>query len=117
MKKEANQSVREVAENRLGKEKLAQLESLYPGRHLNVIVVEDKVAVLAPLTAKALSDYTRCIADQSEKGGFDKAAHMIIEQLWLEGDAEIRDDEEFFMGAMVQVMNIVEVKKSVFGRL
>ena len=45
-----------LAEQKFGKEKLAELQAQFPGRKLNILVVEDKVAVLMPLTPKALSN-------------------------------------------------------------
>ena len=41
---------------------------------------------------------------------------MLINELWLGGDDEIRDDDEYFMSAMIEVQNLIEVKKSAFGK-
>ena len=105
----------EKAEKKFGKEKLAELKAQYNGRNLNIIAVEDKMAVLMPLTAKALSNYTRRLIDPD--GGIDIAAKELINELWIAGDDVIRDDEEYFISAMTEIQNIIELKKSSFTKL
>ena len=113
--KEQTQTAIELAEKRFGKEKLAQIKAQFPGRKLNVIAVEDKVALLQPMTAKALSNYTQMVVDP--KGGLDTAAKCLMDELWIGGDEAIRDDEEYFISAMMEIQNIIEIKKSSFGKL
>lgn len=108
-------TIRQIVECRFGKEKITQLQEQFKGKKLNVIVVEDKVAILAPLTPRALSDYTRMCLDQD--ANMDTAAKMLIDSLWLGGDEEIRNDDEYFMSAMIQVQNLIELKKSRFGKI
>ena len=95
-------------------EKLEQLKAQFNGRKLNIIVIEDKVAVLAPLSAKALSDYTRMVIDP--KAGPEQATRLLLDQLWLGGVEEIRNDEDYFMSAMVEMQNLIELKKSTSGK-
>lgn len=102
----------QLAEQRFGKEKLDQLSKEFNGRKLCIIAVEDKIAVLKPLNAKELSDYTRTMMS----AGLDVAARQLLDALWLGGDECIRDDEEYFMAAMVELQNVIELKKSTFGR-
>lgn len=113
-KEAMEKTVAEIAEQKFGKEKLAGLQAQFPGRKLNILVVEDKVAVLMPLTPKALSNYTRMVMGKDT--GIDDAARMLINELWLGGDDEIRDNDEYFMSAMIEVQNLIEVKKSAFGK-
>lgn len=113
-KQKIEKTVAQMAEQKFGKEKLAELQAQYPGRKLNILVVEDKVAVLMPLTPKALSNYTRMIMNQD--AGIDDAARMLIDELWLGGDTIIRDDEEYFMSAMIEIQKIIELKKSASGK-
>ena len=103
-----------MAELKFGKEKLEELKARFHGRKLNIIVVEDKICVLMPLTSKALSNYTRMMIDSD--GGLDTAAKQLLDELWLGGDEEIRDDEEYFIAAMTEIQNLIEVKKSGFGK-
>lgn len=102
----------QLAEQRVGKEKLDQLSKEFNGRKLCIIAVEDKIAVLKPLNAKALSDYTRTMMSS----GLDDAARQLLDALWLGGDECIREDEDYFMAAMVELQNVIELKKSTFGR-
>ena len=114
MKKEIEKTITQIVDERFGKEKMAQLQAQYNGRKLNIIIVEDKVAVLAPLTPKVLSDYTRMVMNPN--GGVDAAAKLLIETLWLGGDDVIRDDDDYFMSAMIEIQNLIELKKSSSGK-
>ena len=105
----------EMAEQRFGKAKLDEVKAMYNGRNLNVIVVEDKVALLGPLTAKALGNYTRSVIDSDR--GIDVASKELINELWIAGDDEIRDDEDYFISAMMELQNIIELKRSSFCKL
>ena len=40
-----------------------------------------------------------------------------MEALWIDGDNCIRDDEDFFISAMLQMQNVIELKKSSFSRI
>ena len=68
----------------------------------------------SPLSAKALSDYTRMVIDP--KAGPEQATRLLLDQLWLGGDEEIRNDEDYFMSAMVEMQNLIELKKSTSGK-
>ena len=105
----------EMAEAKFGKSKLDEVKALYNGRRINVIAVEDKVALLGPLTAKALGNYTRSVIDSDR--GIDVASKELINELWIAGDDEIRDDEDYFISAMMELQNIIELKKSSFCKL
>ena len=102
----------QLAEQRFGKDELDRLSKEFNGRKLCIIAVEDKIAVLKPLNAKELSDYTRTMMS----AGLDVAARQLLDALWLGGDECIRDDEDYFMAAMVELQNVIELKKSTFGR-
>lgn len=110
------EEIEKIIEERFGKGKVDELRKLYPGRKLNVITVEEKMAVLRPVTARELSEFTMTMTD-SAKGGLDRACRDLLDTLWIGGDEEIRQDEEYFMSAMVQIQNCVELKKSAFYKL
>lgn len=112
---ESDEASKSVAVERFGAEKIAQWKSEYGKRPLSVITVADKVAVLRPITATELSQYSMMVASPS--GGLDTASRYLLEELWIDGDNEIRDDEEYFMSAMLQLQNTIELKKSSFTRL
>lgn len=108
-------TISKIVEERFGKDKITELQKQFDGRKLNAIVVDDKVAVLAPLTPRVLSDYTRMCMEKDT--GIDTAAKMLIDTLWLGGDEVIRNDEEYFMSAMIEVQNLIDLKKSLSGKL
>lgn len=113
---ETIENIDHILEARFGKEKVEKMKKTFAPRLLTVIIVEDKIAVLRPITASELSQYSMIVADQ-EAGGIDKGAHYLLESLWIDGDDEMRDDEEFFMAAMLQMQNAIEVKKSLCCRI
>ena len=105
------ENIGHILETRFGKERVEKMKRGFAPRRLTVIMVEDKIAVLRPITAAELSQYSLIAADQ-EAGGIDKAARYLLDTLWIDGDGEIRSDEEYFMAAMLQVQNAIELKKS-----
>lgn len=99
---------------RFGKS-LDEFRTQYAPRQLNVIEVENKIALLAPISAKAIANYSMALVDPEK--GMEVATRYLLEELWLAGDDEIRDDEEFFMGAMLQIQNVIQIKNSRFTKL
>ncbi|MDR2472145.1 MAG: hypothetical protein LBD53_01095 [Tannerella sp.] len=89
-------------------------EKQFAPRPLPVIQVEGKYAVLRPITAKEVSQFSMSVAAGN---GLDDACRYLMEELWLGGDNELRDDEEYFIAAMLQVQRIMEVKKSFFWQV
>ena len=114
-KENMQESVEQLAEMRFGA-KLDELKAAFAPRQLNIIEVDGKMAVLKPISARELGKYSFIVAD-AENGGLDAAARYILETLWLEGDNELRDDEECFLAAMLSIQNVIEVKKSRFAKL
>ncbi|MFT4168010.1 MAG: hypothetical protein QM653_02675 [Dysgonomonas sp.] len=97
-------------------DKFKQWEKEYAPRKLNYIEVEDKNALLRPIDPETLSNYSMMLV-LPEAGGLTAATRYILEELWLDGDEDIRDNDDYFMSAMVQVQHIMEQKKSRFIRL
>lgn len=89
-------------------------EKQFAPRRLCAIQVEDKYAVLRPITSKEVSQFSMSIAGGN---GVDDACRYLLEELWLGGDNELRDDEEYFIGAMTQIQKVMEVKKSFFWQV
>ena len=90
-------------------------EKEYAPRKLNYIEVEDKCAILRPIGAKEISEYSMALVDPTK--GMEVATRYLLEELWIDGDNELRDDEDFFIGAMLQMQNVIETKKSHFIKL
>lgn len=107
--------IEKILEDRFGKDKVAELKSAFEGRKLNVIVVEDKLCVLRPLTAKELSSYSMMVTKGDD--GLEQGARYLLNELWIAGDEIIRDNEDYFMAAMLQIQNAIELKKSAFYRV
>lgn len=94
----------------------AQLETWrkqYSPRPLSVIEVEDKMIVLRPMTPAVMSQYSMMLANE----GMDVATRYALNALMLGGDAELIDDDEYFMVAMMQFANTVELKKGRASKL
>ena len=114
-KKQPALDVRALLVARFGEEKVAKWEKEFAPRKLNVIVVEDKFCVLRPITALEVSEFS--IMTATPDVGLEKASRYLIGELWIDGDMEIQDDEEYFISAMLQIQRVSEVKKSSFYRL
>ena len=113
--KEKETNIEHILEQRFGAERIKAWKGEFAPRKLNVILVEDKVAVLRPVKAAELSRYSMMVADP--ESGLDKAGRYLMDALWLDGVNAIRDDEEYFMAAMLQLQNTIELKKSTYYRL
>jgi len=95
--------------------KYQELKKQYAPRKLNVIKVEDKVALLRPVGAAEVSTFSMMTVNPEM--GLDKASEYLLNELWLEGDDVIINDEEYFISAMLQLQNVVELKKSSFYKV
>lgn len=96
-------------------QKYAEFKKKYVPRKLSVIKVEDKVALLRPIGAAEVSTFSMMTVNPEL--GLDKASEFLLNELWLDGDDELLNDEEFFISAMLQLQNVVELKKSSFYRV
>ena len=96
-------------------QKYAEFKKQYVPRKLSVIKVEDKVALLRPIGAAEVSTFSMMTVNPDM--GLDKASEYLLNELWLDGDDELLNDEEFFISAMLQLQNVVELKKSSFYRV
>lgn len=107
--------IEQILQDKFGKERVDKWRKQFAPRKLNIIAVEDKIAVLRPVTAAAVSQYSLLVADKSQ--GLEAGARYLINDLWLDGDSEIQDDEDYFIAAMLQVQNSIQLKKSTFYNL
>lgn len=92
--------------------KMAEFTTLANGRQLILIKVDNSLAVLRPPTAEDLGDYLMAIAEN----GLAKAASMITEKLWLDGDIDLINDEDKWCAVFVKMNAMLEGKKSEFFR-
>jgi hypothetical protein len=102
---------KELFKKRFGN-KMAEFETIANGRQLIFIKVDDSLAVLRPPTAEDLGDYLMAIAEN----GMAKAASMIVEKLWLDGDIELINDEDKWCAVFIKMNAMLEGKKAEFFR-
>ena len=124
-KKEADQKAKELLDaqrtaiesqlsERFGADYTAWKKQYSP-RQLSILTVEDKLAVLRPVGASEVATFSMMVANSEI--GLDKASEYLLGELWLAGDMELQEDEDYFISAMLQLQNVVELKKSNFYRL
>lgn len=109
-----NKPIEELLNERFGADKVAEMRKSAGKRKLNIVVVEDKMAVLRPIGATEIGNYSMMVATDND---LEKASRYLLEELWIDGDNDIRDDEECFIAAMMQLQRVMEVKKSSFFQL
>lgn len=109
------EKIEDILYARFGKERVQEAKKLVSPRNLNILEVDGKYAVLRPLAARELSEYSMLVATPDK--GLEAANRFLLSELWLFGDEEIRNDEELFMSAMLTLQNVVELKKSNFYKL
>jgi len=109
-KEKVTESLVEVAYKRFGQENVEKWQKQYLPRKINVIEVEDKIAVLRPICATEIANYSMLVANPEE--GLETATRYLFEELWIDGDKEMVDDEEYFISAMLQIEQVINLKKS-----
>ena len=107
--------INSILTERFGEKKVEEWKKGFSPRKINVIIVEDKIAVLRPVTAREVSEYSMMVANSEL--GIDKASSYLLGELWIDGDEELKNDEEYFISAMLQLQQVIELKKSSFYRL
>jgi hypothetical protein len=105
----------EKLQERFSPEKVEQWKKEFAPRKINVIEVEGKFAVLHPITSNEVANFA--VMTSNNDIGLEKACRYLIEEMWVDGDNEILNDEEYFIGAMLQVQATMELKKSSFFRV
>lgn len=105
-------SLEEIAREKFG-EKLDVWKAQYAPKQLMVIAVEDKLIVLKPMTPAVLSQYSMLMASD----GMAVATRCALNELTLGGDAEVIDDDDYFMSALMQFNSVVELKKGRASKL
>lgn len=105
-------SLEEIAREKFG-EKLDVWKAQYAPKQLIVIAVEDKMIVLKPMTPAVLSRYTMMLGSE----GMAEATRYALNELTLGGDAEVIDDDDYFMSAFMQFNAVVELKKGRASKL
>ena len=105
-------SLEEMAREKFG-EKLDVWKAQYAPKQLMVIAVEDKMIVLKPITPAVFSQYSTLMA----RDGMAEATRYALNEMTLGGDAEVIDDDDYFMSAIMQFNAVVELKKGRASKL
>lgn len=103
----------ELVEQRFGKDKIKELKKQNGGK-LKAVIVGDKYALLRMPTLENTAEYSLILnsgAENLSKALVD-ATRYLLEELWVDGDNEIRDNDEYTSGAMMQIQQMIEVKKT-----
>ena len=112
MKDKSKEILLAVLQERFG-DRVEKWQKQFAPRQLCIIVVEEKLAVLRPITAEEVAKYSMMASQGDIAGG----ARYVLQQLWLDGDNELLDDEDYFISAMMQVQNTIQLKESSFTTL
>ena len=79
---------------------------------VNEVTVEDKCCYLKPITRTVISLATHNA--QSDSMAF---AETVLENCWLAGDEEIKNDDRYFLGVNTIIGEMVEIKKATLKKL
>lgn len=77
---------------------------------LFLITVEDKDCILRKPTRKDYS-YVSAIKDPI------KMTEMMVKQVWVAGDEELRDNDDYFLALMPRMEEVMKVKDSEVKKL
>ena len=78
------------------------------------IVVDDKKAILHKPTRKDLSF---AMAGSSQAKDSIKFAEILLNQCWIDGDKEIKEDDDYFFGAVPKLEVLSETKEAEIKKL
>ena len=78
------------------------------GAKVHELTVEDKIAYLRSPNRMVMS---LAMAEQS-KGDIVGMAEVLLENCWISGDDEIKTDDAYFLGAMSEIEDIIEIKSA-----
>lgn len=116
-KQEEDQRLRELCEKtaiaRFGEDKLAEWRKQFGSLWFLPILKDEEVekfAVMKPITRTALS----YAASKLEDDGLYGFLESCMRECWIDGDAEILDDDEYFIPASMKFNKILEGKTAAF---
>lgn len=95
-------------------EQFQEWEKKYGKGKVFELTIEDKRAVLRKPDRKALS-----FATTGSSGGKDpmKFNEVILNQCWIAGDEEIREDDDYFLAACPVLEGLMEAKQAELKKL
>jgi molybdopterin converting factor small subunit len=91
-------------------DKCASIKAKYPKAF--ELVVGDKRAFVNSITRKVIS-----MAQTVSNGDEVNLCELILDACWIEGDDEIRDDDDYFIPAMAQIQGLLTLKTASLKKL
>ena len=95
---------------KIDRQRIEELKAKYPGRDLFLITVGDKGCVLRSPGRQDLS-YASVATDPI------KVNEVLLKQLWVEGDEEVRTDDSLFMAVCSKMEQVLRVKEAEIKKL
>lgn len=90
--------------------KIKEFKKKHPGKELYEITVGDKSCILRSPTRQDLS-YATVVKDPI------KLNEVLINQLWVAGDEEMRTDDSLFLALSNKLAEVLEVKEASLKKL
>ncbi len=91
-------------------DKCAAILAKHPKSH--ILTVGDKHCFLNPMNRQIIA-----MAKDLSKGDEVETIEMILENCWIEGDEEIKTDDDYFIPAMASVKELFNLKTSTLKKL
>lgn len=95
---------------KIDEKRIAELKAKYAGRELYQITVEDRSCILRSPTRQDLS-YASVVKDPV------KLSEVLLNQLWVDGDEEIKTDDSLFMAVSAKMEDVLKVKEAEIKKL
>lgn len=107
---EYNAKLLEEAKQKAFDEKCAAIKAKHPKSF--VLIVDDKAAFVNAISRKIIS-----MAQTVSNGDEVNLCELILDACWIEGDDEIRDDDDYFIPAMAQIQGLLTLKTASLKKL
>lgn len=94
----------------MNEKQIAELKAKYPGKELYLVTVEGKGCILRSPGRQDLS-YASVARDPV------KRKEVLLNQLWVAGDEEIKTDDRLFFSVMPTLDRLFEIKEAELKKL
>ena len=94
----------------INEKQIAELKAKYPGKELYLVTVEGKGCILRSPGRQDLS-YASVVKDPI------KLNEVLLNQLWVAGDEEIKTDDALFFAAAAKLTGLMETKEAELKKL
>ncbi len=95
---------------KIDEKEIAGLKANYPGKDLFLVTVGDKGCVLHSPSRQDLS-YASVVKDPI------KLNEVLLNQLWVAGDEEIKTDDSLFMAVCARMEDVLKIKEAEIKKL